>query len=303
MIRRPSASAVVWVLASCVGVFSRPAIAQDALGRAKELYLSAAYDDALSVLSAYHPAPGETSEVAEYRAFCYLALGKVDDATKAIEEIVEANPLFQPPEGLVSPRVQEAFHSVRRRVLPSIVRQTYVDAKAAFDRSDVDAAAKGFERVATLLADGDIGTAGDLSDLRLLSKGFAELIQRRQADAVRPAPAEVQPAATQPPSDVDRIYGPEDRDVTPPVAISQPVPPWRPTGAAATARDVVLMIVVDESGTVASVRLAGAVTPSYDASLRQAVSHWKYRPAMRNGQAVKYLKAVGIRLQPAGARQ
>src|SRR5262249_60928820 len=111
------------------------------------------------------------------------------------QQIVEANPSFQPSDAQASPRLKDAFRDVRRRVLPSIVRQTYFEAKLAFDRKDVEAAGIGFESVVALLEDTDAAGAGDLADLRMLSKGFLELIKTTappaaaSASTAAPAPA------------------------------------------------------------------------------------------------------------------
>jgi tetratricopeptide (TPR) repeat protein len=278
---------------------------QDALARAKDLYLSAAYDEALAALRDYHSPPDEMVEADEYRAFCLFALGKVDDAARVIEQIVAARPSFQPAAAQASPRIQEMFRSVRRRVLPAIARQAYTEAKDAFARSDFDVAAKQFERVTALLADADVADSGDLSDLRLLAKGFGELIEKQTAEAARPAaarPAAARPASVQASpreaSEVDRIYGADDSDVTPPVAISQTLPPWHPTGPQGETYECALLVVIDETGRVVSVRVTGTLSAPYEILLRQAAGRWKYRPALRNGRPVKFQRAIAIRLQP-----
>src|SRR3954462_2066377 len=102
---------------------------QDALGRAKALYTSAAYDEALALLSQLdQPSPADAVEANQYRAFCLLALGRSDDARRVIQDLVEANPAYQPPDAQMSPRLQAAFRGVRRGVLPSIVRRSYAEA-------------------------------------------------------------------------------------------------------------------------------------------------------------------------------
>ena len=301
-----TSSVVAFALASCLTIATAgAAAAQDGLARAKDLYMSAAYEDALAVLSDYHAAPGETVEADEYRAFCLLALGKQTEAARVIEEIVTTNPAFRPPEAHASPRIQEAFRTVRKRVLPTIVRQTYKDAKDAYDRSDYDTASKQFARVTALLADAELADSSDLADLRLLAKGFGDLTQKQLAAAAAPQappPSAPVPPAPKAASEVDRIYTADDPDVTPPVVISQTIPAWRPTGPQPQAREVALVILIDEAGHVASARLAGTLQPPYDAILRQAASRWRYQPATRNGRPVKYQKAVAIRLQPADGR-
>ena len=58
------------------------------LDRAKELYRSAAYDEALGVLDSIRATapPTETLEVSEYRVFCLVALDRKDEARNAICE-------------------------------------------------------------------------------------------------------------------------------------------------------------------------------------------------------------------------
>ena len=101
-------------------------ITNDNLGAARDLYASAAYDDALAVLnrlrSAAHP-PSQARTIEQYRAFCLLALGRSAEAQTAIEAVVVANPLYVPSSADVSPRVRAAFSEVRRRLLPGLVQQ------------------------------------------------------------------------------------------------------------------------------------------------------------------------------------
>src|SRR2546425_7065430 len=95
---------------------------QDALSAARDLYASAAYEDALAVLSrlpeACRPAD-EARAISQYRAFCLLALGRSVEAERAIETIISRDPTFRPLANDVSPRVRAAFTDVRRRILPT----------------------------------------------------------------------------------------------------------------------------------------------------------------------------------------
>src|SRR5205823_6818760 len=112
---------------------------QETLTTARDLYSSAAYEDALAVLnrlrSSDHTADDGRS-IEQYRAFCLLALGRADEAERAIEAVVAAQPLYQPSASDVSPRLRTAFSEVRRRMLPGIVQEKYAQAKTAFDRKD-----------------------------------------------------------------------------------------------------------------------------------------------------------------------
>src|SRR5262249_53481264 len=104
-----TAAAVAILLASWPAA-ALPAADQDALIRAKALYTSAAYDEALALLDGPDAIAGpDAIEAKQYRAFCLLALGRADDARKVIQEIVEADPSFQPSDAQMSPRLQGAF--------------------------------------------------------------------------------------------------------------------------------------------------------------------------------------------------
>src|SRR4029434_2382234 len=95
---------------------------QDALNAARDLYASAAYEDALAVLNRVsetsRPAD-EARAVSQYRAFCLLALGRTAEAERAIETMITRHPTYQPPTThpcarLVSPRAGETGGSRAR---------------------------------------------------------------------------------------------------------------------------------------------------------------------------------------------
>jgi len=280
---------------------------QDALVQAKALYTAAAYDEALTILSQLDGGTAPASiEAKQYRAFCLLALGRAEDAKNVIQQIVETNPSFQPSEAQVSPRLLEAFREVRRKVLPAIVRQSYAEAKTSFERKDFEAAGRGFTGVIALLDDGDTKGAGDLQDLRILSNGFLELIATLPKAESRPAAEPVPPPASvaapaAPPPDPATIFDVGNVDVTPPVAVSQTVPPWHPARRDAPASDGTMILVVDEHGDVSSISMQGITDPAYASLLRRAAAHWKYQPATRNGVPVKYRRLVAIHLNPMDA--
>ena len=165
---------LITLLAATWLVLPAVAAAEDeALARAKDLYLSASYEDALTILDSL---PTQSSpdgmQVSEYRVFCLLALNRRAEAQKAIEALVTAHPSYRPSEADASPRILSVFLEVRQRFMTSMVQAAYADAKAAFDRRDPHAAAM-FERVLDLLADPDI--APSMSDLRTVATGFRDL--------------------------------------------------------------------------------------------------------------------------------
>lgn len=182
-----------WCTVMLVMATASPAAAQDSLAGARDLYASAAYEDALALLnrlrSAGHPSD-DARLIEQYRAFCLLALGRSDEAQRAIEAVVAAQPSYRPSEADLSPRVRQAFSDVRRRMLPSIIQDRYAQAKASFDRKEFIAASTGFRLVLEALADPDLASAANrppLVDLRTLAAGFYELSEKAAMPGLLPA--------------------------------------------------------------------------------------------------------------------
>jgi hypothetical protein len=278
--------------------------AQDAdLTAARDLYASAAYDDALTVLnrlrSSEHPA-SQSRAIEQYRAFCLLALGRPADAEQAIEAVVAAEPSYTPGDGDASPRIRSAFTAVRRRMLPSIIQQKYAQAKAAYDRKDFGVAADGFTQVLNALADKDVATEAKqppLSDLRTLAGGFQELAAKAAAPPPAP-PAPVVAAAPPPPPPAPappRIYTGGETGIVAPSAINQTLPPF--PGQVVIPRNGKLEVVIDELGVVESAVMTSTVSQTYDAMVIAAAKAWRYKPATLNGMPVKFRKTVQITIK------
>jgi len=69
--------------------------AQDTISVARDLYASAAYEEALSTLSRMDgatAAPDVARQVDEYRAFCLYALGRTREAESIAESMVRKHP-------------------------------------------------------------------------------------------------------------------------------------------------------------------------------------------------------------------
>jgi TonB family protein len=56
----------------------------------------------------------------------------------------------------------------------------------------------------------------------------------------------------------------------------------------------ILDIVIDETGSVVDTIVRRSVMPSFDTLLVRAARYWKYRPAMKDGVPVRYVKTVVI---------
>jgi TonB family protein len=275
--------------------------AQESLSAARDLYASAAYEDALAVLNRLpnnNRAAEEVRAIDQYRAFCLLALGRTSEAEHAIEAVVSGEPTYQ-PAGEVSPRVRAAFSDVRKRMLPAIIQQQYAIAKAAYDRKEFAAAAAGFARVLAVMADPAAATAVSqppLADLRTLAAGFRDL----STSAATPPPlptavamaAAVVPPPPPPPPAPPRVYSPMDVNVVPPLAVHQELPPFQ--GQPLMSKQGLIEILIDETGIVEAAQMRESVSVQYDNQALAAARTWRYRPATVDGVPVKFKKTISI---------
>jgi protein TonB len=277
--------------------------AQDTLAAARQFYASAAYDDALAMLdrlkSGGAGGPAAASLIEQYRAFCLLAVGHQPDAERAMESLVAGDPTFRPDDG-ISPRLLSVFRDVRKRMLPVVIRQRYVSAKASFDQKAYQAAADQFDAVLTLLEAPEVVAADPaLADLRTVALGFRELAV--SAAAADPSPSPSVPAAPSAPAPrpPQAFYTADDPGVTAPVAIKQVVPPWPQGTPKLTGRGqrAVLDIVINEDGAVESVAVRQSIASWYDEALVKAAKGWSYKPATRDGTPVKYRKLMQVVLE------
>src|SRR5262245_43204954 len=117
-----------------VAAVAAPA-AQDPLEAAKELYASAAYDEALTALTRLHDAgaSADRQQIDQYLSFCLYALGRTDEAESIAESLLRTEPLMALDQSAVSPRIEAMFATVRKRLLPELIREEYRLAKAARD--------------------------------------------------------------------------------------------------------------------------------------------------------------------------
>ena len=314
-VRRSSLLATIAILA--VSTF---AAASDELARAKDLYRSASYDEALVALNEI--ASGTTgavrSEANEYRLFCLIALDRKAEARSAIESMVNSDPFYVLSADQASPRVRTMFKEIRQSLLPGLVQREYAAAKAAFDKQEPGAAGQ-FDRVLNLLDDPLLTPTPAFSDLRTVASGFRDLAKAR-TPKVEPPPAPAAPqieiaATNTPPSSAPPVaserpapaaagsgpvaYREGDADVVPPVPLKQTLPQWvvpQGTRPGAWQPEGVLEVTIDESGNVVNAILRKPFNPSYDAQLLKAAMGWKYEPARKSGVPVRFVRNVAIRL-------
>jgi hypothetical protein len=281
--------------------FAAPALAQEPLAVARDLYASARYDEALAMLNGVRQQesgnPTNLRSIEQYRSLCLLALGRGAEAEAAIAVVVASDPMYQPTETEASPRVRTAFSEVRQRQLPDIARTRYASAKSAFDRKDYSFAEQQFRELLRLIDDPDMG--GRLGDLRMLVTGFVDLSaaaatpapdpkpEPRREEAAPPTPT---PAAPEP----QKIYTSEDEGVTPATPIRQEVPRVPVQVVNQTRERGILDVTIDEQGRVISATIRLGLHPIYDSQILVAAREWRYQPATLNGRPVKFRKIIQI---------
>jgi TonB family protein len=274
-----------------------PAQAQDALVDAKRFYESADYEEALKVLDS-EPAAKRNPEAAVYRVFCLVALGRASEAKAGVEAIVREDPLFRVSDAQASPRLRSFFDENRKPLLPAVARQSYTVAKGAFDRKDWPAAVAEFDRAIALLTELGDREAG-AADLKFLASSFRDLA-KASIDPPKPppppAPAKVETKLPAKPAEPE-VYGAQHTTVKKPVSIAKAMPDWRPIGVEdRMVFEGILEVIVNEQGRVDSARMLRPAHPRYDEELLKASLGWTFRPATKDGVAVKYRYAMAISL-------
>ena len=271
------------------------ASAQDALGPVRELYASAAYEEALSALGRMKTdaVPAATREIDQYRVLCLIALGRGTEADSVIEAMVAADPLYQPSTSEAAPRVRTAFSAVRQRVLPTVARSLYIDAKAAYDRKAYGDAVKALEKTVQVIDTIDGPAKTDLADLRVLASGFLDLSRAASAPpvtAAAPAPAAPAPAPAAPAVSTNTAL----------VVLKQDLPPM-PFSISSLGNGEyrgVVEVVIDDQGKVTAARVVESVHALYDPILVRAARGWQYEPPRVAGKAIPSVKRVEIVLKP-----
>ena len=270
---------------------SAAAGAQDVLEEAKAHYAAAAYEEALSTLTRIDAAPAlNRVELEQYRAFCFIALGKMADAERAVASLVAADPRYVPSPTVASPKVLQLVSEMRRKELPGVARRLFDEGKAAYKDKDVTRAQRNFQLLLQVLDDPGLKGRPENEDLRVLAEGFVALLD----SAAAPAPA---PAAAPTTETVVRTSGTPAME--PPMAIQQTLPEWMPTDKISGSRDYVgsIKVTIGIDGRVKSAVMEKATHPIYDARVLQAAKSWLYKPATRNGEPVESEKVIAIQLK------
>ena len=293
---------------------------QDLLSAAKDQYASAAYEDALSTLNRLDGsvAPDVARQADEYRAFCLYALGRTGEAESVAESLIRKEPLVRLEAADASPRLESMFSDVRKRLLPSLIRDRYRVARAAVDQKSFAAAEPSLADARRMIAEAEkLGVKDEgLSDLGVLVDGFLQLIKSSadQTKAEQPAvvaaaaPAAMAPAPMRSPAAVSahaeassaaaaipRVYSAVDEGVSPPVVLEQRMPPMsnemQLITRASKSRGMI-DIVIDETGRVIDTSVRESMNAAFDGMIVRESRKWKYRPAMVDGAPVRYVKTL-----------
>jgi TonB family protein len=323
---------IALLVAGCCALTSSIS-AQDQFSRAKELYASASYEEALALIDKIPPGPGgETVEVSEIRILCLFGLGQTERAQSAIEQLTLSHPEYRPDPQRMSPSIRAQFEAVRKRVLSQIITDVYAEALAKLEAKDNRTAAVLFDLLLDLLddAENDPRTA----DLRVTATGFRDLAKKSlTASATLPArpldlsgkPVELAqgpigtsgssmiygrlavppnagaPAASSvssPTAGEGDVYDASAPGVTAPLPLKPILPPASQDLATPTPSPGLFEIIIDETGRVESVSVRRSINPGYDALVLREARTWRYQPAMRNGKAVKFRKVIEIYTTP-----
>ena len=277
--------------------------ADDPLDLAKSLYLAASYSEALSALDKL-PDGADLAAADKYRALCFLGLDRQADAERALESLVTRQPQYSMDQ-LESPKLVAMFKSIRARKLPDVAKGMFASAKGAYDKGDMKAASAQFTTLLAILNGPDIGS--DLSDLKMLADGFSTLAQKQLTPPLPATAAENQaaigrPAASPAPEVPAQIFNIGDEDVIPPAPVVQNIPRWEAPNAMFQGATYTgsIEVVIDETGSVVGANIRDKINAIYDPLIVAAAAKWKYRPALRNGQPVKYRKVIPVTLKPMG---
>lgn len=282
--------------------------AADTLQAAKELYASAAYDDALAMLTRMSStAPAEESlQIEEYQSLCLYAMGRTTDAESAVRELIGRHPLFELQGDDVSPRVQAMFADVRKQLLPQIAKERYAAAKAEMDAQQYVPAESHLAEVRKIIDEAArLGVKdASLDDLGTLADGFRELATAavaKAADAARSAAAASAPppAATPSRPAAPVVYDASDTGIAPPVAIVQMIPPVpRELIFGLQDRKGLLAVTIAPDGHVESATMREPFKSPYDQIVLSAAKMWRYKPATKDGAAVPYVLTIALAYKP-----
>ncbi len=214
----------------------------------------------------------------ERRAAALIAEGQTQQAAMIFDALVMANPLYEPRNEEITPEALAAFRASRKVLLPAIAARDYDRAKSALSAGDPDhAMALGNQVIAIL----DRLEGEPAPNLR---RNTVELIEK---------------AGTAQLSAEDIVYSERDAGVVPPRLLSRGFPS-RPPFDVPPNRVGKLDVIVGKAGDVEFLKLYTPLNRYHERVIVPAVKAWRYKPAMKNGKAVRFRLSVTINLPESG---
>jgi TonB family protein len=128
-----------------------------------------------------------------------------------------------------------------------------------------------------------------------LTAGFLDLARSAAAPPPAPKPETPPPAPVQ---SGPRIYDGSEAGVSAPVTKRQDMPRWQGNAMDALPdKRGVIELIINEEGKVESAVIRQSVTAGYDELLLAATRNWRYTPAAKDGQPVKFVKRIAVVIQ------
>jgi hypothetical protein len=174
-----------------------------------------------------------------------------------------------PPTPTAPSRRREAGRA--QPIVGAAVEEEFQRARALFDRHAYAGAADGFSHVIQMIPPDEDGGP----HLRFVAGEYLAL-SRASLAALQ-----------------TRVYSSGEAGVSEPVALGQFLPPPADAGTPSN-RLVVLEVVIDGRGNVESARLVGESAQYRNQWWVSAAKAWRFRPASKDGNPVRFLKRIVI---------
>jgi len=296
----------------------------DTLMKAKTLYADASYDEALVVLKG-----SEAAEAHQYRALCLIALGRTQEAEKALEALVNTSPTYAMADADLPPRIVAMYAQTRRRIMPAVVKRLFTEARADFQAKNMAGARDKFEKVLTLTQDPAMAGSADAVDLQLLVASYIDIVKNTAPSPVQagpvlvgtftapapitsgasstvsaapapgPRPAVLPASATSSmataPAAVVTSKPPASRAVVVAATIRQSLPAYTASGTMRPMAGAV-RVTIGTDGKVTKAVMEVPIEPRYDARVLAAARNWLYKPATVGGEPIQSDKVVQINI-------
>ena len=253
----------------------------DSLVKAKALYAEASYDEALAILKG-----NDGAEAFQYRALCLIALGRTQEAERALESLITVAPTYAMSDADLPPRLVGLFAQTRKRVLPGVVKKLFAEARIDFQAKNMAAARDKFEKVLVLTNDPAMADSPEAVDLRLLVPSYIDI-----AKSNAPAPLMASIPARSQVSTAPVVSAPP-RQTLPPApgatvfpSATPPTPGVAANAASSTSTAAAPVTLAASAAAAPATAAAGATAPPVPvrelipaATVRQNVPAFVWRP-------------------------